>query len=226
MNAPSFLPAILSTLMILLAGYGAWRLAIARAWGRTTDVETDALHLAVGVAAAGLLASWAHTLPTGVWAALFAAAGLYFAARAAMVRSDRDLRSGPLGRAVVCAVLVYCFLAGVGPSTLNGSTAGQYTMAGMPGMIVDKTISFPALGLLTVAGLAFYAVAELSRLSPETEPGSTSGSATAGAMETGGAPARLRVAASAGDFLAPRSVQVCRVALLVVLAYAILSKVV
>ena len=224
MNAPSFLTAILSTLMILIAGYGAWRLAIARAWGRTTDVETDALHLAAGIAAAGLLASWAHTLPTGVWAALFAAAGLYFAARAVTVRGDRDLRSGPLGRAVVCAVLVYCFLAGVGPSTLNGSTAGQYTMAGMPGMILDKTISFPALGLLTVAGLAFYAVAELSRMSPETEPGSAT--ATAGATEAGGAPAGVRVAAATGDFLAPRSVQVCRVALLVVLAYAILSKVV
>ena len=82
--------------------------------------------------------------------------------------------------------------------------------------------------LWTVAGLAFYAVTVLARLSPETEPGSelATAGATASATETGGAPARVRVAAAAGDFLAPRSVQACRVALLVVLAYAILSKVV
>lgn len=214
MNAPPFLPVALSTLMLLLVVYSAGRLGAARAWGRGTDVETDVTHLAAGLATAGLLSTWARTLPRDVWAVLFAVAALYFALRAAHGWAEQtEAWRAPLGRAGVCAVLVYCFLAGVAPSTIHGSTAGQITMAGMPGMIKDETVDLPALGLILAAGLAFAAVAVVGRLSPETDG------------ESAAAPAAPATPAGTA-LLAPRSVALCRVALLVVLAYAILSKIV
>jgi hypothetical protein len=71
--------------------------------------------------------------------------------------------------AVGSLVLVYMSVAGVAPSTLHGTAAGENTMAGMPGMYVDTTIAFPAIGLICVAAMAFYAATSSSRLSP-TQP--------------------------------------------------------
>lgn len=225
MNAPSFLPVILSILMLAVAVYSVWRLGIARAWGRESDIEADVLHFAAGIAAAGLLCTWARTLPRGAWAGLFAAGVLYFAIRAAVAWRARGSGVGvraPLARFGVCAVLVYCFLAGVAPSTIHGSSAGQYTMAGMPGMIVDQTVDLPALGLILVAGLAFYAVSVVARLSPEPQQ---AGAGTVPAPRSATA-AQATTTRGVGGLLAPRSLEVCQVALVVVLAYAILSKIV
>ena len=212
MNAPIWLSNLLSILALALAGFSLWRLLIARAWNRTTDYESDVLHLLAGIAAAGLISNWAHTLPHALWTGLFAAAGVYLLARAALVWDTVGERRRLLGGAACCAVLVYMFAAGVAPSTLNGSTAGQYTMAGMPGMIMDQTISYPSIGLILVVGMAFGAVVLVNR--------------------AGSLPAPRPVAAVGGPHdgapvaLAPRSVLICRVVLLLVMAYAILSKLV
>lgn len=214
MNAPNWLTAFVSTLMIFIAGYSAWRLAISRAWGRATDYESDILHLAVGVAAAGLIAKWAHTLPRSVWTVLFVAGGVYFAYRTYRSWADRSVRGRLLADTACCAVVVYMFAAGVAPSTLTGSTAGLYTMAGMPGMIADTTITYPAIGLIFAVGLCFYAVTVLNRMQPMTAedgPAQSSG----GSGEGG-----------SGLMLAPRSVDVCRILIVLVLAYAILTKLV
>lgn len=269
MNAPSFLPVVLSLLMLAAAVYSLWRLAMARVLERATDVEADLLHLAAGLAAAGLVSSWARTLPRDLWAVLFAAAAVYFAYRAWEVWDERRTRLVPAARAGLCGVFVYAFLAGVAPSTLQGSTAGQYTMAGMPGMIKDQTIALPALGLILVVALAFYAVAVVAQLSPE--PGTETGGGAAAAAAAGGASGKGAKAAgtrtagakavgtktvgtkivgtkaagtkaagtkaagarpaggadkAAAAMLAPRSVEICRIVLVLVLAYAILSKLV
>jgi hypothetical protein len=166
-NAPSFLPLVLSALMILVAGYALWRLGVARAWGQSTDTETDVLHLAAGVAAAGLLSAWAHTLPRDVWTALFSLGTGWFAYRMRADWPDPAARRAAAAHTGVCAVFVYAFGAGVAPSTIHGSSAGQFTMAGMPEMIKDQTVALPALGLVLVAALAFTAVAAVARLSPE-----------------------------------------------------------
>jgi hypothetical protein len=144
---------------------------------------------------------------------VFAAAGAYFVVR--LVRGwaevgDRRRLFGGLG---CCAVLVYMFAADVAPSTLHGSTAGEYTMAGMPGMTLDQTITYPSIGLIFVVGLAFAAVAVLNGVGASVpRPVPVIGGPNDGAPDP-------RV-------LAPRSVQLCRVLLLLVLAYAILSKLV
>ena len=212
MNAPVWLSTLLSILMIALAGYAMWRLLIARAWNRTVDYETDALQLFAGIATAGLISNWARTLPRGAWAVVFAVAGLYFAVRAVRSWAQTDQRARLLGGLSCCAVLVYAFAAGVTPSTLHGSTAGQYTMAGMPGIILDQTEHLPALGLVLVVGLAFAAVVVVNKTGsmPKPKPKPAVGGPNDGAA----------------TMLAPRSVGIGRVVLLVVLAYAILAKLV
>lgn len=209
MNAPAWLTALVSTLMIFVAAYSAWRLAISRVWGRAVDYEADILHLATGIAAAGLVADWAHTLPRAVWTTLFALGGLYFAARTYRSWANRNARARLLAHTACCAIVVYMFLAGVAPTTINGSTAGQYTMAGMDGMILDQTITYPTIGLIFVVGLCFYAVNVLNQITPLS---------TATAETTGSSKGTL--------MLAPRSVDVCRVLIVLVLAYAILTKIV
>ena len=220
MNAPNWLTALVSTLMIFVAGYSAWRLAISKAWGRATDYESDILHLAVGVAAAGLIAKWAHTLPRSVWTVLFIAGGTYFAARTYRNWSDRAARPKLLAQTACCAILVYMFLAGVAPTTLSGSTAGEYTMAGMQDMIVDPTITYPAIGLIFAVGLCFYAVAVLNQMAPLPSKGDAEAGAVAG---DGGVSGGTGIN---GLMLAPRSVDICRIVIVLVLAYAILTKLV
>jgi hypothetical protein len=200
-NAPTFLPTAISALLILVAGYAAWRLLAGPALELRTDRETDVLLLLAGVAGAGLISSWAHTLPRTAWSILFALLACYLALRAATVRDQPPRRARFVAHAAGSLVLLYMFLAGVAPSTLHGSTAGEYVMAGMPGMYMDTTITYPAVGLVCVAAIAFYAATGLSRLSTAD-------------------------AASAPSVAAPRSVEVCRIVIALALAYAILSKLV
>ena len=225
MNAPTWLTALVAALMVLVATYSVWRLAVARLWERATDYETDILNLAIGVAGAGLVASWAHTLPRSAWTVVFALGGVYFAVRTYRAWSDTAVRGRLLAHTACCAIIVYMFLAGVAPTTIQGSTAGQFTMAGEQGMILDQTITFPAIGLVFVVGLCFYAVTVLNRIEPLTsvtaeaaEPedldegfGSMDGTGTGGGV---------------GLMLAPRSVEVCRIVIALVLIYAILTKLV
>ncbi len=119
------------------------------------------------------------------------------------------MRAILLAHTACCAIVVYMFLAGVAPTTINGSTAGQYTMAGMDRMILDKTVTYPTIGLIFVVGLCFYAVGVLNQITPlNAEPAESAETGTGSLM------------------LAPRSVDVCRVLVVLVLAYAILTKLV
>ena len=201
MNAPAFLPAFLGILLILVAGYASWRVIAGPVLGFVTEIETDLLLLVSAIAGAGLVSAWAHTLPRGLWAGLFAAVAGYFAVRAGLARRLAQVRGRAIAHASGCLVLVYMFLAGVGPSTLQGSTAGRYTMAGMPGMYVDTTITDPALGLVCVAAIAFYAVGVVAGYGQEA-------------------------AAGMPKSFAAGSVEACRVIVALVLADAILSKLV
>jgi hypothetical protein len=226
-NAPAWLSNLLSMLMLALAAYSLWRLLIARAWERDTDYETDALHLLAGLAAAGLISTWAHTLPRGAWTVVFAAGGVYFAVRAVRSWAEAGDRRRLVGGGACCAVLVYMFTAGVAPSTLHGSTAGQYTMAGMPGMILDQTLTYPSIGLIFAVGLAFAAVAVLNRMAPMTAqdgPAQAASAGSAGSVSSGGSEGGN--GGGSGLMLAPRSVDVCRILIVLVLAYAILTKLV
>lgn len=88
-------------------------------------------------------------------------------------------------------------------------------MAGMPGMILDPTLTYPAIGLIFAVGLCFYAVAVLNQMQP-LKSQATDDAPSASSSTDGGS----------GLFLAPRSVDACRIVIVLVLAYAILSKLV
>jgi hypothetical protein len=210
-NAPGWLPDVLAVVMLAVAGFSLWRLAVARLWARVTDYGADAMHALMAVAVAGMLVQWLETLPRAVWTGLFAASALWFAGRLAWSARPGQDRSA-LGRhaayAAAGAVMVYMFVAGVAPSALAGSAAGQYAMAGVPGVIKDSSLGYPSLGLLLAVVMAVYALAVLNQVSIAPAGGGTG---------TGGRGLPV---------LAPRAVDCCRVALAVTMAYAILVKIV
>ena len=209
MNAPIWLSTLLSILMVAVACAAVVRMVVAGGWRRSVDYETEALHLLAGLAAAGLISSWAGTLPRPAWTVVFVAAGVYLAVRAWRSWADTKARRVLLGGFACCAVLVYTFTADVGPSAIRGSTAGSFTM---PDMILDQTERFPALGLAFVVALAFAAVAAVNRAGSTPRPAPRP---AVGGPDDG-----------AAVLLAPRTVTVSRVLLFVVLAFAILSKIV
>ena len=203
MNAPAWLPVILAAAMLAVAAYSLWRIAMARVLGSTADLARDAVVLLLALATAGMLVRWMHLLNPGVWAVLLGIAALWFAIRSA------------LALAIGCAIAVYMLLAGVAPSTINGSTAGYYTMAGMSDMYKDTTITFPALGIVLSVVLLGYAVVALDRLSP-SQPESQSQDSVE----------RTSGGATAARIVTPRVLVLCEVAIVLTMAYAILAKLV
>ena len=74
MSAPSWLSGILAVVMLAVSAYCAARLLAAGAWRRESELDADGMHLLMGVAMAGALASPVAIVPAGVWETLFAAA--------------------------------------------------------------------------------------------------------------------------------------------------------
>ena len=55
MGGPAWLTDIFAGVMITVAAYCAGRLVVARWWRRPTDVDSDGMHVVMGVAMAGML---------------------------------------------------------------------------------------------------------------------------------------------------------------------------
>src|SRR5690242_21355882 len=86
MAGPSWLAAALAAVMIATAMYCAGRLATARLWRRSTEVEADSVHVVMGVAMAGMLLPRLSPVPATAWEAVFGAAAAWFAYRAIQSR--------------------------------------------------------------------------------------------------------------------------------------------
>lgn len=218
MNAPAWLTVLVTVMVLVVAVFFVWRLAVAGGFNRAIEPETDLFYAAAGLALAGILARWMRLLPPGIWAALFGCAAVWFVVRCVRAHrvGDRNARGRYGFDAAVAVVLVYMPVAGVAPSTLRGSTAGMVTMAGMPGMIVDTTEHAPALGLLLVLGVVGGAVVLLDRLSAARDLASEHAAVAVGAVTDRLTPPPLL----------PRVAGACRIVLLIVIAYAILGKLV
>ena len=93
MGGPSWVAAALAAVMISIAIYCAGRLAAARLWQRSTEVDADAVHVVMGVAMAGMLLPGLSPVPGTAWEAVFGAAAAWFAYQA--VRGLR--RNGAAG---------------------------------------------------------------------------------------------------------------------------------
>jgi hypothetical protein len=228
MNPPAWLPDSLAVAAFFVAGYAVLRTVLLRPRGPSAQYDTAIADAVLALAVAAMLARWLNPVPHVVWIIALNVTGYWFAVRLIrLARQPRGVGTGPGdGRAadlVVstagCAIGVYMLLAGVAPPTTSTSAAASHAMAGMAGMAagnIASRIALPELGLLLAAALAVYATVALNRI---TTP-------TAAAMP---APASISAPVSApggGAAAIPRSVEISRIVLAVIMSYAIVASLV
>jgi hypothetical protein len=210
MRGPVWLTGIFAALMLTVAVYCAGRLAAARWWHRPTELDTDGAHVVMGVAMAGMLVAGLHTLPTGLWEAVFAVGALWFgtgliqtrrrpataspatASPAAPMSPWRCLHPAP--HLVECVAMLYMLLA------LPTTIAVKSTMGAMPG----SRFSFLALGL---ALFMFAYVAWVSDRTPALARAAQSGCASTPPGRT---------------YLAPRCAALCKIAMGTTMGYMLI----
>ena len=164
MSGPAWLAAGFAVLMIVIAVYCACRLAVARLRGRDTELDTDGLHVLMGVAMAGMLEPQLTPVPGTAWRAVFAAAAAWFAWQAIRPggRAGRVRCAHPAPHAVECAAMVYMLVP------VASWPAGHGPGMAMPGMDQVATAGNPALTLvlaLFMLGYVLWATDRLARLS-------------------------------------------------------------
>ena len=231
MGSPAWLTGSFATLMLTVATYCAGRLAVARRWQRPTELDTDAGHVLMGVAMAGMLVARLRILPAATWEAVFAVGAVWFAWQ--LVKSRRRTAAAswrclhPAPHLVECVAMLYMFFAAA-PLTARAAAAG------MPGLAPSR---FSVLALLMALFMVGYVVRVADRLplrtpalavapaisslavapaipapmaapSPPDIPASASAPAPAG-----------RVAATARPYLAPRCAALCKIAMGLTMAY-------
>ena len=115
MGGPAWLTDIFAAVMITVAAYCASRLVVARWWRRPTDVDTDGVHVVMGVAMAGMLVAGLRFGSFGLWEAVFAAAAGWFGWRFVRVRRGAPLSPWrcpqPVPHLVECGAMLYMYLA-------------------------------------------------------------------------------------------------------------------
>jgi hypothetical protein len=165
---------LLAVLLILAAAYHLAHLA--RHAGRR---DVDVVHAAMGAAMAVMLLRGAGTTTTALLLGGFAAATVWFGARAL----DGRPGGGDLRQALCCvAMLAMLALAG-GPS---GGMAGMPGMAGLPGMAAYAP-SHPALLLLLAAqlGLVLWTALDSHRVDGRRHTGAQLATTLGGAWMVG-----------------------------------------
>jgi hypothetical protein len=220
MMTPDWLLDIFAAIMLVVAAVSAVRLAAAvarRSWRDGSDV--DLAHLLMGIAMAGMLASGLHTLPDGVWEAVFAVSTAWFGWR--VFRDFRASGSRALARGhcaphlVHSAAMIYMFAALPAAGMASGAgMAGSGMSGGAP-----ATLAHPTLAFAFVIVLVAYSVWDLDQLSGKRYSFAI---APAGAGVAGaGVPATSAVAvAASAPALSPRGIVLspavtigCRVAM-------------
>ena len=192
MTGPGWLAGVVAALMIIVAACGAGRLAVFRARGRDTELDTDGVHVLMGVAMAGMLEPGLSPVPGTIWRAVFAAAGAWFAWQAIRARNGRargPLCAHPAPHAVECAAMVYMLLpAGSRPP-------GRGPQMAMPGMTGAAAAGNPALTLVLALFMLGYILWTIDRLA---SPSRATAAATAyGAAAGRPAPAAVTASAAA-----------------------------
>ena len=223
MGGPVWLTAIFVAASLAVAIYCAGRLVVARRGHRPTELDTDGVHVIMGVAMAGMLVSGLRTLPSAIWEVVFAAAAMWFGYR--MLQARRGVQSSPwrsshpLPHLVECAAMVLMFLilpasAAVGVATSGMSitmtaTESRFSFLTLPlavylfgyvvwlGDRVTRPAPAPALALTTAPDSA----------GPGPGPGDGSGSPSP-------EPAR--------PFLAPRCATICKITMGITMGYMLI----
>jgi hypothetical protein len=234
MGAPAWLTGSFAALMLTVATYCAGRLAVTRRWQRPTELDTDAGHVLMGLAMAGLLVARLRILPAATWEAVFAAGTAWFAWQ--LVKSRRRTAAAswrclhPAPHLVECAAMLYMLFAAT-PLTAGAAAGG----AGMAGLAPSR---FSVLALFMALFMVGYVVRVADRL-PLRTPASTSVPAVAIALAMvpaspapvatftppdtfapAGTPAPAdHVPTTARPYLAPRCAALCKIAMGLTMAY-------
>jgi len=240
MDAPAWLTGSFAALMLTVATYCAGRLAVTRRWQRPTELDTDAGHVLMGVAMAGLLVARLRILPAATWEAVFAAGTAWFAWQ--LVKSRRRTAAAswrclqPAPHLVECVAMLYMFFAAT-PLTARGAAAG------MAGLAPSR---FSVLALLMALFMVGYVVRVADRLplrtlAPAATPAPASAPAPAVALALAMVPASPaplatstppdtsappgtpapagHVSGTARPYLAPRCAALCKIAMGLTMAY-------
>jgi Domain of unknown function (DUF5134) len=234
MGGPAWLTDIFAAVMITVAAYCASRLVVARWWRRPTDVESDGVHVVMGVAMAGMLVAGLRFAPAGLWEAVFAAAAAWFgwrfvrARRGAPLSQWRCPQPGP--HLVECGAMLYMYLALPAVAVAAKSGMGGMSAAGS---------RFSFLALVLALFMFGYVVRVGDRLSARAPARAVAlaGPVPAGAMPE--APGALMTAtapepatdATPGDrggtghgstYLAPRCAALCKIAMGITMGYVLI----
>jgi len=211
-GAPVWLTAIFAAVMLTVATYCAGRLAVTRRWQRPTELDTDAGHVLMGVAMAGLLVARLRILPAATWEAVFAVGAAWFAWQ--LVRSRRRTAAAswrclhPAPHLVECAAMLYMFFAAA-PLTARAAAAG---MAGL------SSSRFSVLALLMALFMVGYVVRVADRL-PLRTPALALAAAPAIPAPAGSPAPAGHVTTTARPSLAPRCAALCKIAMGLTMAY-------
>jgi hypothetical protein len=217
MGAPAWLTGSFAALMLTVATYCAGRLAVTRRWQRPTELDTDAGHVLMGLAMAGLLVARLRIMPAATWEAVFASGTAWFAWQ--LVESRRRTAAPswqclhPAPHLVECAAMLYMFFAAT-PLTARAA-------AGMAGPAPSR---FSVLALLMALFMVAYVVRVADRLplrSPALAPApAISAPAPLAVPAPADAPALVgHLATPARPFLAPRCAALCKIAMGLTMAY-------
>jgi hypothetical protein len=200
MAGPGWLTGLLAAVMLAVAAYNATRLAAATRWGRAAELDADGVHVAMGVAMAGMLAPGLSFAPARLWQAVFTAAGAWFAWQ--FLRTRRGARLGPwrcphpLPHLIECAAMVLML-------ALPAAVASTTSMGAMTGSLTGPAARFSPLTLLLalfMVGYVMWLGNNLTALAPATP--------AAGITTTTGT-----------AYLAPRCAACCKIAMGTTMGY-------
>jgi Domain of unknown function (DUF5134) len=231
MGAPIWLTGSFAALMLTVATYCAGRLAVTRRWQRPTELDTDAGHVLMGVAMAGMLVARLRILPAAAWEAVFAVGAAWFAWQ--LVKSRRRTAAAswrclhPAPHLVECVAMLYMFFAAA-PLTARAAAAGMagqapsrfsvlallmaLFMVGYVVRVADRLpLRTPAVAPAPALALAPAIPAPMATPAPLDIPAPASAPAPAG-----------RVTTTARPYLAPRCAALCKIAMGLTMAYMLI----
>jgi hypothetical protein len=196
-TAPAWLGYVLAAAMLAVAGYCAVRLAAFRRLGRATEFDTDAMHVVMGVAMAGMLVARLRFVPPVAGAVVFAGGAAWFGWRILVggraVAGSPSNSHRPTAHLVECAAMCYMYLI---------LPAAPRPGAGMSAVSVTQT-RFALLALVAIVYLAGSAVRQIDRF-PVVVISRADGSS------------------AAIPFLAPRCAALCKIAMAVTMSYTLI----
>lgn len=178
MSGPSWLADIFASVMLILAVYSVARLLAAWAWSRPTYVDTDVVHVLMGVAMAGMFVPSLNPVPARLWEVVFSVVAVWYLWRCAAHVTRRGEPTYPGDSApgvpycpahhypthvVMAFAMLYMYVAA--PTAAVNTTVGAMA-SGATGTTADY-VELPLLFLLVLLGSGVWELDRASRLRRE-----------------------------------------------------------